>query len=143
MLRKKKLDDALTYLKKKVKTDDIAQVHREIGRVYLFKRDYPQAIEALRQAAQKSKGTTRLVKADTYVLLGRALAISDDHRNAIEAFKNGIEIAGSYPSAYYYLGLSLKAQGKTGAAREAFQRAAKLEPSSSIGKKAAAQASSL
>ncbi len=60
-------------------------------------------------------------------------------KNYVEAeqkFKQSLALDSSEPSRYYNLGLSLKLQGKTDEAKEAFQKAFEIEPENEKYKKA-------
>lgn len=125
--RKRKLDDAQAMLEGLLKKNDHPEVRAELGRVLMYRGKDSEAIEALRQAAEKSKSTSSLTRANIYTLLGRALAKSGDHKSAIEAYGQAIA---SYPSpeAYYWLGISLAEEKRTSTAREAFEKVIKLDP---------------
>lgn len=129
--RKRKLDDAQTMLEGLLKKKDDAEVRAELGRVLMYRGKDAEAIEALRVAAEKSKSKSSLVRAEIFTLLGRALAKSKNHKDAIEAYSQAVGFAPKYSDAYYWLGISLAEEKRTSTAREAFEQVLKLEPKSS------------
>lgn len=139
----RKVNEAHTFLEALVKKQDVAEVHRELGRVLIIKRKTEDALTALKKAAELSTNSSRRVKATVFTLLGRALSRNDQEEDAIGAYKEAIDASRNYAPAYYYLGYSLETQKKTGAAKESYRRAMKIDPTSRVGKKAKARLGSL
>jgi tetratricopeptide (TPR) repeat protein len=125
-----KLADAEKLLAERQKIDDTAEVHRELARIAASKGDADKQLAELKIATEKADKVGRLVKAEIFTQYGAALAKKGEHGPAIEALTSAVNAAGSYPPALYYLGMSLSATGKTAAAKDAFGRAAQLDPSS-------------
>ncbi len=123
-----KVDDALAHLNKMLTTLDLAEVHREIGKVYLRKKDYPKAVDSLKKSAEKAAVRGPGTKANVYTWLGRALQAADDHAQAKEAFAEALAATTEFPSTYYFLGVSLSALGEGAAAKEAFIKYVRAEP---------------
>jgi cellulose synthase operon protein C len=134
LLEAKNIDMALSFANESVEALNKAELHREVGRIYLAKKDYPKATKALTKAAELSTSTTRRARATIYVLLGRAQAKLNDHGSAIEAYGQAIKSDGNYAQGYYWMGLSLSLQNNEAAAKEAFQRVLKLEPTGKVAK---------
>ncbi len=134
LLQAKNVDMALSFAVESVAALNKAELHREVGRIYLARKDYQRATKALTKAAELSNSTSRRARATIYVLLGRAQAILNDHGNAIDAYGQAIKSDGYYAQGYYWMGLSLTEQNNEAAAREAFQRVLKLEPTGKVAK---------
>jgi tetratricopeptide (TPR) repeat protein len=134
MRRADKLADVEAMLAERMKRDDSAEVHRELARLAGFKGETDKQLAELKIATEKAEKVSRLVKAEIFTQYGAALAKKGDHAGAIESLTTAVNAAGSYAPALYYLGVSLSATGKTAAAKDAFGRAAKLDPSSNAAK---------
>ena len=141
--RKRKLEDAQAMLEGLLKQKDDVQLRAELGRVLMYRGQDAQAIETLRQAAEKATSVPTVSRANVYTLLGRALAKSGDHKNAIEAYGQAIGASSSSAEAYYWLGISLAEEKRTTTAREAFEKVLKLEPQGERAKAAQARLDAL
>lgn len=128
LARKRKFEEAQTMLEALLQKKDDAEARAELGRVLLYRGKDAEAIEALRLAAEKSASKPSLTRAYIYTLLGRALAKSNDHDNAIEAYGQAVSTSSKYAEAYYWLGISLTEARRTSTAREAFSEVLKLDP---------------
>jgi tetratricopeptide (TPR) repeat protein len=128
LLAEQKADDALTHLQGMLKTLDLAEVHRDIGKVYMLKRDYPSAVANLKKAAEKATVRGPGTQANIYTWLGRALAQAEDHAQAKEAYAQALAVTSEFASTYYWLALSLQALNEAAAATDAFNKYLKAEP---------------
>jgi tetratricopeptide (TPR) repeat protein len=111
-----------------LKTLDLAEVHRDIGKVYMLKRDYPAAVASLKKAAEKAAVRGPGIQANVYTWLGRALAQAEDHPQAKEAYAQALAATSEFPATYYWLGVTLAALGDDAASREAMQKYLRAEP---------------
>ena len=128
LLAEGKADDALTHLQNMLKTQDIAEVHRDIGKVYMLKKDFVAATTSLKKAAEKSAARGPGIQANVYTWLGRAYASADDHKTAAATYSEALAITNEFPSTYFFLGRSMMALGEGAAAKEAFQKYVNAEP---------------
>jgi cellulose synthase operon protein C len=128
LLAEQKADDALAHLQNMLKTIDLAEVHRDIGKVFMLKRDYPSAVANLKKAAEKAAVRGPGTQANVYTWLGRALAQADDHAQAKEAYAQALAVTSEFASTYYWLALSLQALNEGAAANDALGKYLKAEP---------------
>lgn len=128
LLAEQRADDALTHLQGMLKTLDLAEVHRDIGKVYMLKRDYTAAVANLKKAAEKAAVRGPGTQANIYTWLGRALAQAEDHAQAKEAYAQAIAVTSEFATTYYWLALSLQALDEGAAATDAFNKYLKAEP---------------
>jgi tetratricopeptide (TPR) repeat protein len=128
LLTEDKTDDALAHLEGMLKTNDVAEVHRDIGRVWMKKGDVQKSVENLKKAAEKATARSPGVQADVYTWLGRALAKADDHAQAKAAYNKALTATIEFPLTYYWLGVSLAALNEEAASKEAFQKYLRAEP---------------
>lgn len=132
LAKQKQFDKAKTMLEAKLKAKDDPEVRAELGRVLVGQGNAAAAVEELRKAAEAAeKSKPPLVRASIFTLLGRALALSNDDANAVEAYSAAISANSGYADAYYYLGGSLERQGRNGPARESYEKYLKLDPTGS------------
>ena len=131
LLAEGKADDALAHLQTMQKTLDLAEVNRDIGKVYMMKGDSVNAITSLKKAAEKAAVRGPGIQANVYTWLGRALQRADDHASAKEAFAQALAATSEFPSTYYWLGQSLVTLGETAAAKDAYQKYLRAEPNGS------------
>lgn len=129
LLAEGKADEALAHLQNMLKTMDIAEVHRDIGKVFMLKKDYTSAVASLKKAAEKSAARGPGIQANVYTWLGRAFASADDHTQAAATYSEALAITNEFPSTYYWLGISMVELQKNDAAKEAFAKYLKAEPS--------------
>ncbi len=134
--KKKGLKAAEKHLRDRLAKDDQPEVHRELADVLYDKGEFDEAIKVLQDAAEKAKSASKLTKASIYTMTGKVHARTKDYDAAIEVLKKSIEVSPSYAPAYYWLGYALKSNDNDAAAKEAFNQAAKLDPSSRMGKRA-------
>jgi tetratricopeptide (TPR) repeat protein len=139
LLTADKSDDALAHLQGMLKTHDVAEVHRDIGKVWMKKGDIGKAVENLKKAAEKASSRSPGIQANVYTWLGRALAKADDHAQAKEAYAQALAATSEFPSTYYWLGVSLGALGEETAAKEALQKYLRAEPQGSYAEDAKAR----
>jgi tetratricopeptide (TPR) repeat protein len=123
-----KTDEALSHLKGMLEKLDLAEVHRDIGKVYMKKQDWPKAVESLKKAAEKASTRGPGIQANVYTWLGRALAKAEDHAQAKEAYAQALNATSEFPSTYYWLGVTLQVLEENDAAREAFTKYVRAEP---------------
>jgi tetratricopeptide (TPR) repeat protein len=123
-----KSDEALAHLQDMLKTNDVAEVHRDIGKVWMKKGDVQKAVDNLKKAAEKASSRSPGIQANVYTWLGRALAKAEDHAQAKEAYAQALAATSEFPSTYYHLGLSLTALNEEAPAKEAFQKYLRAEP---------------
>jgi tetratricopeptide (TPR) repeat protein len=128
LLAEQRADDALAHLQTMLKTLDLAEVHRDIGKVYMLKRDPQNAVANLKKAAEKASSRGPGTQANIYTWLGRALAQADDHEQAKDAYKQALAVTSDFATTYYWLALSLEALEENDAAKEAFTNYLKAEP---------------
>jgi tetratricopeptide (TPR) repeat protein len=128
LLAEQKADEALTHLQDMLKTLDLAEVHRDIGKVFMLKRDSEKAVASLKKAAEKASVRGPGIQANVYTWLGRALGQAEDHENAKEAYAQALAATSEFATTYYWLGVSLSALGQDAAAREAMQKYLRGEP---------------
>jgi len=128
LLADQKADEALAHLQTMVKTLDLAEVHRDIGKVYMSKRDFPAAVQSLKKAAEKAAVRGPGIQANVFTWLGRALQQAEDHTQAKEAFAQALAVTSEFPATYYFLGVSLAALQDIPASKEAMQKYLRTEP---------------
>lgn len=128
LLAEGKADEAQTHLQNMLKTMDIAEVHRDIGKVYMLKKDYTNAVAELKKAAEKSSARGPGIQANVYTWLGRAFAAAGDHSQAAATYSEALAITNEFPSTYYWLGISMVELDKKEAAAEAFKKYLAAEP---------------
>lgn len=129
LVAEKRLDDALNHLSTMLKMFDRAEVHREIGKVSLLKRDAHNAISSLKKAAHAASALDPATQAVIYMWLGRAFAQASEHRNAKAAYAQALAVSSAVPAAHYWLALSLEALKQDDEAKEAFTAYLEAEPS--------------
>jgi tetratricopeptide (TPR) repeat protein len=123
-----KSDEALAHLQGMLKTNDVAEVHRDIGRVWMKKGDVQKSVENLKKAAEKASSRSPSIQANVYTWLGRALAKADDHAQAKESYAQALAATSEFPATYFHLGVSLMVLGEEAAAKDAFQKYLRAEP---------------
>ncbi|HEY1098731.1 MAG TPA: tetratricopeptide repeat protein, partial [Myxococcota bacterium] len=128
LLAEGKADDALAHLQNVQKTLDVAEVNRDIGKVYMMKGDSSNAIASLKKAAEKAGVRGPGIQANVYTWLGRALARAEDHAQAKEAYAQALAATSEFPSTYHWLAISLVALGENAAAKDALQKYLRAEP---------------
>lgn len=128
LLAEQKAEEALAHLQNMLKTLDLAEVHRDIGKVYMLKRDSTNAVASLKKAAEKATVRGPGIQANVFTWLGRALAQAEDHANAKEAYAQALAATSEFAATYYWMALSLTALEETAAATEALQKYLKAEP---------------
>jgi tetratricopeptide (TPR) repeat protein len=143
LLAEQKADDALAHLQGMLKTMDIAEVHRDIGKVFMLKGDFPNAVAELKKAAEKSSTRGPGIQANVYTWLGRAFAKAGDHSQAAATYSEALAITSEFPSTYYWLGISLQELGKNDGAKDALGRYLKAEPNGNYSEDAKARVSGL
>ena len=131
LLTEDKNDAALEQLQGMLKTNDVAEVYRDIGKVWMKKGDVQKAVENLKKAAEKASARSPGIQANVYTWLGRALAKAEDHAQAKDAYAQALAATSEFPSTYYWLGVSLAALGEEAPAKEAFQKYLRAEPQGS------------
>jgi tetratricopeptide (TPR) repeat protein len=143
LLAEGKADEALAHLQTMLKTQDIAEVHRDIGKVYMLKKDYVLATASLKKAAEKSAARGPGIQANVYTWLGRAYAAAEDHKTAAATYSEALAITNEFPSTYFFLGKSMKELGEGAAAKEAFQKYLNIEPTGAYAEDAKAKIAEL
>ncbi len=128
LLAEGKADEALVHLQNMLKTQDIAEIHRDIGKVYMLKKDYTNAVASLKKAGEKSSTRGPGIQANVFTWLGRAFAAAGDHEQAAATYSEALAVTNEFPSTYYWLGISMQELEKNDAAREAFNKYVKSEP---------------
>jgi tetratricopeptide (TPR) repeat protein len=131
LLTEDKNDAALEQLQGMLKTNDVAEVYRDIGKVWMKKGDVQKAVENLKKAAEKASSRSPGIQANVYTWLGRALAKAEDHAQAKEAYAQALSATSEFPSTFYWLGVSLSALNDEAGAKEAFQKYLRAEPQGS------------
>ena len=130
-LEMKRWDDAINQFK--MVQDDIFYQGQDnaainLGLAYLGKGDYPQALEVLRGQIAKNGNDPR-----TRLNLGRVYFAMDKTELAVEEYQKALQIAPTYASARYHMGLAQMKLKNADAARSAFQEVVRLAPDSEIG----------
>jgi tetratricopeptide (TPR) repeat protein len=143
LLAEGKVDEALSHLQNMLKTLDLAEVHRDIGKVYMKKNEMDKAVESLKKASEKALTRSPGTQANCLTWLGRALAQAGDHKSAAEAYSQSLAATTEFTSTYYWLGLSLIELTQIDAAKDAFQRYMKIEPSGPYAEKIKAKMAEL
>lgn len=128
LLAEGKADEALAHLQLMLKTHDIAEVHRDVGKVFMQRKDYVSATASLKKAAEKSAARGPGIQANVYTWLGRAYAAADDHATAAATFKEALSITSEFPSTYFFLGRSMQELGNSEAAKEAYRKYITSDP---------------
>ncbi len=128
LLAEGKADDALAHLQNMLKTLDLAEVHRDIGKVYMMKSDYVNSVASLKKAAEKASTRGPGIQANVFTWLGRVLARNENHVDAVAAYGQALAATSEFPSTYHWLATSLIAKGDTAAAKEALQKYLKNDP---------------
>jgi serine/threonine protein kinase/Tfp pilus assembly protein PilF len=133
---------------------DLPEAHRALGRVYMERRNYPEAISEFNKAielkpdyleayralgwiheemrncdeaianAEKALGI-RPSDRESYLLLGIAYLDKKEYESAERMFFKAWEVAPDYATAYYYIGNTYQRQGKFDQAQEMYQRCIK------------------
>jgi tetratricopeptide (TPR) repeat protein len=116
-------DKALAGLQKLATRLPLFEVYNNIGVLLIRQKQYKEAINHLKPAADAAPRDT-----DTLFNLGYANFLAKEHAGAIAALRNEIERRPSDGEAYYILSKSLAATGDQAAAAEATNQAKKLLP---------------
>jgi len=148
-----------TLLKKLADDPSSAELHHQLGTVYLENAEPEKAIEHLTQAIILDRGfakaylvlgdaysrtkmtelaiqtyreATRIKPdfAEAYYYLGMLYGREKRHQEAVDAFKQATTINDRMLLAYMGMGRSFSAMGRYHEAREPFQRATEIEPTS-------------
>jgi cellulose synthase operon protein C len=134
-----KTDEALASLDALSKKFDIAEVYRDMGKVYMKKEDLPKAVELLKKAAEKAGARSVGVQANVYTWLGRALYQGKSYAEAKEAYAQALRATPEFTSTYYWLGLTLAELDEGAAAKDALKRYIDAEPTGAYVEKAKAK----
>lgn len=121
-------DDAVAHLKGMLASHDVAEVYRELGRVFLRKDDVAQGVDWLKKAADKAKSRSPAVQANIYTTLGKAYAQAGDHAQAKAIFGESLNATSEYSITYWWLGLTLEKLGETAKAKDALRKYITAEP---------------
>jgi non-specific serine/threonine protein kinase len=147
------LDEAERTCKRALNLDSsLPEAHRALGRVYQFRRKYPEAEKEFQTAVQvrpdyaeghrslawlfleqgaldkailvgKKVLETRPLDKETYLLLGLIYQDQKNDRQALEMFDKAIDIAPDYFRAYYQKGQIYQRMGDYKTAMENYQKA--------------------
>ncbi|MCC7074193.1 MAG: tetratricopeptide repeat protein [Deltaproteobacteria bacterium] len=131
-----KYDEAAASLNTLKGKFDVAEVYRDLGKVYMRAGDLPKAVDVLKEAAKKVGTRAPSVQANVYTWLGRAYADGDEHESAVEVYSQAVAATSDHASTYYFLGVSMAALKKDGAAREAFDKYLRADPNGTYAEKA-------
>lgn len=131
-----KYDEAVASLNALKGKFDVAEVYRDIGKVYMRNGDLPKAVDVLKEAAKKVGTRAPAVQANVYTWLGRAYADGDAHESAVEVYSQALNATSDHASTYYFLGVSMAALKKDGAAREALDKYLRADPNGTYAEKA-------
>lgn len=121
-------EDAVAHLKNMMASHDVAEVYRDIGRVFVRKDDVAQGVEWLKKAAEKAKSRSPAVQANVYTTLGKAYAKAGDHPAAKEIFSESLSATSEYSVTYFFLGVTLEKLNENAASADAFRRYLAAEP---------------
>jgi len=117
-------DKALESLKQLAPQLPLYEVYNNVGVLLIKKKQYAEAIENLKPAADAAPRDT-----DTLFNLGYAYFLAKDFTSAIAVLRKEIERRPSDGEAFYLLSKSLAAAGDQAGAAEAANQAKKLLPS--------------
>ncbi|MBI1946316.1 MAG: tetratricopeptide repeat protein [Deltaproteobacteria bacterium] len=131
-----KYDEAVASLSSLKAKFDVAEVYRDIGKVYMRNGDLPKAVEVLKEAAKKSGARAPAVQANVYTWLGRAFAAGNEHESAAEVYGQALAATSDHASTYYFMGVSMAALKKDGAARESFDKYLRADPNGTYAEQA-------
>ena len=122
---KKTLDKALKLvLNARALDETSSRVHWILGQVFLYKRDYQQAIDNVEKAIELSPGNP-----DPKILLARILMFSGDPSRSITLIQEAMKINPLYPMQYQMnLGISHFANGDYIKAKKALINALERNP---------------
>ncbi len=116
-------DKSLEILQTLSKTLPLYEVYNNIGVLMLKKKQYEEAVNHLKPAAEVAPRDT-----DTLFNLGYAHYLAKDYKNAVETLKNEIERRPSDGESYYILSKALAASNDQAGASAATDQAKKLLP---------------
>lgn len=132
LAKKDQPDAAIAALKKLSEAKpDSAEVLRDLGTILVAQNQTEPGVEALKKAAEKSKGTSSTVRASVYTQLGRALLKIDDKENALQAFRTALDTAPNHVIAMCYAGSILADQGQKAEAANYLDKCVRLDPTGS------------
>lgn len=97
-----------------------------IGRLYMMQKDYPNAIEAFREAKRYTTQDFIIYE------LGHALLEAGKVKEAVAEFREGVSIAPQNANLRYSLGLALIKDGNKKAALAEFRKAIELAPGTEV-----------
>jgi len=89
------------------------------GQCYRFADNVPEAVHALKKAADLNPG-----EAQVFLALGIAYQLTEDYRSAVVSLEQAIRLEPQLFSAYNSLGLTYRKSGEFGKALEWYSRAA-------------------
>ena len=133
-----RFDDAIAALRSMIAGHDQSEVYRDIGKVYIKKEQYADAVDWLKKAADKAKSRSPGIQANVYNWLGRAYQKAGDHAQAKEIFAQALAATSEYTATYYFLAVSLKELKEVAAAKDACKRYVKADPNGNYAEPCAA-----
>jgi hypothetical protein len=140
-----KWEPAVAQLKGMIAVHDVAEVYRELGKLYLRKepQDVTGAVDWLKKAAEKAAKRAPSVQANVYTWLGRAYAGAGDHKEAKEIYAQSLAATTAYSATYFWISLSLIELGERPAAKDALTKYLRAEPNGQFAERAKAKLSEL
>ncbi|HUI45078.1 MAG TPA: tetratricopeptide repeat protein [Nitrospirota bacterium] len=131
--KQQKWDDAIENYQKALQNKLYATPHvpyLNMGRVYMAKKDYPKAVEAYRSAKQYANLD--------FIVLELATALADEGKNeeAINEYREGVDMAPQNPDMRYGLALVYLKDGNKKSAVQEFKKVVELAPKSDLAVKA-------
>jgi Tfp pilus assembly protein PilF len=127
--QQKKLKEAVKSFRKALENKLYTTPHvpmMNIGRLYMIQKDYPNAIEAFREAKRYT------VQDFIIYELGQALLEAGKVKEAVAEFREGVGIAPYNANLRYILGLALVKDSNKKAALAEFRKAAELAPGTEV-----------
>jgi tetratricopeptide (TPR) repeat protein len=102
---------------------ELAQLHNNLGAIYLQRRQYPQAMAEFDTAIQLHPE-----EANSFLGKGLILFQTGEYPSAQAMFQRAIEIAPSSPVAWFWFGRACEAQGDSAGAIRAYQNTLQIAP---------------
>jgi len=103
LVKKRKYDEAISYLKKKIKdSQKTALLYRNLGECYIKKKDYKSALCHLSKALELEPELEW-----TNFSLGKAYFLMKDYDNAVKFLKKNLSVQNQNPLSYHHSELLL------------------------------------
>jgi tetratricopeptide (TPR) repeat protein len=137
VLKTRRTESTLTRLQNKLsKEKGSAQEYYELGSIYLDKRLFTQAVNAL-QKALKAEELTDVESAAVYNALGFAYFAQDQFDLAIRHYKEATKLDPSYTTAFNNLGHAYERKQLTSQALSAYEQTLAIDAENQTAKRRA------